>query len=388
MFMGGDTLSTIVWFVIFMVFIFIYPKMMLSQMIMKLEQSAVKLESMSVKARGMVAKKTGKDRYVSEKIKNFQEFVAIEPSSIDPYGIVKKIDQVSRNVESRFDEFSKEIGSGKSAKEIREINFGLRAALGVHAIAKVVRHYVETAKKFKNLQVALILQMQMPMIEKIAESELKGTEAFVKGWPVGDSIGPMVAASYMEKSKTIAEGVVCGETSIAGRKVFVLKAYGPDPHLGRIDEAVAALVKKNKIAKVITIDAAGKLEGEKTGSVAEGVGFAMGGGVEREIAEAILLPRKIPIDTVVVKVGIEDAITPMRKEIMDAMPKVMESIEYSVKRSKKSDKLILIGVGNSCGIGNDKKSLKEAEKTIIENDKKIKEEEKKTNKKKWYQFFD
>ncbi len=386
MFGGTDAVSTIIWFLIFMVFIFIYPRLMLTQMIMKLEQSAIKLEAMSVKARNLVAKKTGKkDHSISERIRNFQEFVAIEPSSFDPYGIVKKIDQVSRNVESRFEDFSKEIGSGKSEKEMREINFGLRTAIGVHMIAKIVRHYVETAKKFKNLQVALIIQMQMPMIEKIAESELKGTEAFVRGWPIGDSIGSVVAASYMEKSKLIAEGVVCAETRILDRKVFVLKAYGPDPHLGRIDEAVSALVKKHRIAKVITIDAAGKLEGEKTGSVAEGVGFAMGGGVEREIVEAVLLPKKIPIDTIVVKVGIEEAIMPMKKDILDSMPKVRESIEYSVKKTGKTDKIILIGVGNSCGIGNDRKSLKEAENIILENDKKAKAEEK-SQKKKWWDF--
>ena len=56
-------------------------------------------------------------------------------------------------------------------------------------IAKIVRHNVELAKKFKNLQIAMILQMQLPIIEKIAESELKGAQAFVSGWPIGDSIG-------------------------------------------------------------------------------------------------------------------------------------------------------------------------------------------------------
>lgn len=384
MFGSGDTVSTILWFVVFMIFIFIYPRMMLQQLIMKLEQSALKLEKMSGDARKMIAKKIGNEtRGTEEKIRNFQEFVAIEPSSYDPFGIVKKVDQVSRNIESRFEEFVDEISTGKSAKEKREINFSLRAAIGVHTIAKVVRHYVETAKKFKNLQIAMIIQMQLPMIEKLAESELKGTEAFVKGYPVGDSIGPYVAASFMEKSKPVAEGVVMGETKILDRKVFVLKAYGPDPHLGRIDEAVEKIVRKNRIAKVITIDAAGKLEGEKTGSVAEGIGFAMGGGVEREIVEAVLLPRKIPLDTIVVKVGMEDAITPMKKEIKNSVPKVQDAIKDSVRRTKKGSKIILIGVGNSCGIGNDKKSLASADKMIDDIDRKAKEEEAK-KKKKWF----
>ena len=385
MFGSGDTLTTLIWFLVFMIFIFIYPRMMLQQLILQLERSALKLEAMSADARKMIVRKVGNEsRATDEKIRNFQEFIAIEPSSFDPYGIVKKVDQVSRNVESRFDEFVDEIGAGKSQKEKREINFGLRAAIGVHTIAKIVRHYVETAKKFKNLQIAMVIQMQLPQIEKLAESELKGTDAFVNGFPVGDSIGPYVAATYIEKSRPVAEGIVGGETTILGRKVFVLKASGPDPHLGRVDEAVEKIVKKNRIAKVITVDAAGKLEGEKTGSVAEGVGFAMGGGVEREIVEAVLLPRKIPLDTIVVKVGMEDAITPMKKEIKDAAPKVQDLIKDSVRRSPKNAKIILVGVGNSCGIGNDRKSLAEADRMIEEQDRKAKAEQAK--KKKRFRF--
>jgi len=384
MFMDGGPLGTFLWFLIFMVFIFLYPKLMLSQLIMKLEQSALKMEALSVKARMLIRKKTGnKSKEIDAKIKDFQDFIAIEPSSLDPFGIVRKIDQLTRNVESRFTEFVKEIAGKKSKTDMQRINYGLRAAIGVNTIAKIVRHYVEMAKKYKNLQIALILQMQLPMIEKIAQSEFKGTEAFINGWPVGDSIGPMVAASMMSKGKEIAEDVVCDETTAYGRKLFILKASGPEPHLGRIDEAIEKIIKRNRVAKVITIDAAGKLEGEKTGSVAEGVGFAMGGGAEREIIENILLPKKIPLDSIVVKVGQEEAIIPMKMEIKNALPKVVEAIKNSIKRTKRKGAIIVVGVGNSCGIGNDKKSLKEVEKTIKMLEKRRKKEEMK-KKRKWF----
>jgi hypothetical protein len=226
--------------------------------------------------------------------------------------------------------------------------------------------------------------MQLPIIEKIAESEVKGAEAFVNSWPIGDSIGPLVAASMMDRSKEIAEDVMVGEVNIEGRKCFVMKAKGPSPHLGREDEAIKKLLAKHRIARVITIDAAQKLEGEKTGSVAEGVGFAMGGWAQREMIENILLPRGIPVDGIVVKVGMTEAIMPLPKEVYQSVPKVQELVKKAVKRSRKGSKIIIIGVGNSSGIGNNKKEIQGLDKIVNRLDKRRKEEEAREKKGGWF----
>lgn len=361
----------IIWYIVFFIFIFLYPRIMLAQMITKLEESAKRVEGFSSKSRQIIIKKVGKDvKKVEERVRGFQEFFAIEPSSLDPFGIVKKLDQLSRNVEDRFEEFVDEIAKDMPKKEKQMINFGLRASIGVNAIAKLVRHYVELVKKYKNLQIALILQMQLPMIEEIAKSELKGTEAFISGYPIGDSIGPMVAASMMKKYKYLTKDVVYERRKIYGKDVIILKASGPEPRLGRIDEAILKIIKKRKISKVITIDAGSKLEGEKTGSISEGIGFAMGGSFERELVENILLPRKIPLESIIVKVGFEEAIMPMKKEIAKSVPTVIESVENAIKRTKGDGTILVIGVGNSCGIGNSKDELKEIEKKINEIEKK------------------
>jgi hypothetical protein len=380
-----EVFGTIIWFVLFFVLIFLYPRLMLSQLIYKLEQSAAKLEAMSDQSIRIVAKKTdGKvNAATKKKIEEFTDFFVVEPSNIDPYGLVKKIDQTIRGMEYRFDEFVDEVAKDKTYDYKQEINYGLRAAMGVHQIAKIVRHNVELAKKFKNLQIAMIIQMQMPIIEKIAEGELKGTEAFVNALPIGDSIGPLVAASMMDKSKEIAEDVMCAETTVEGRKCFVLKAKGPSPHLGRTDEAIAKILKSNKIARILTIDAGQKLEGEKTGSVAEGTGFAMGGWAQREMIENVLLTKKIPIDGIVIKVGMMEAIMPMKKEVYESLSKTHEFIKKSAKRIKKNEKMIIIGVGNSSGIGNDKKSLSGLKEKIDKIDKRYKEEEAKNKKGGW-----
>jgi len=378
---SSDIYGTVIWFLIFFVFIFLYPRLMLSQLIWAIEQSARKLENLSNNANRIVYKKVGKrNSNIKKSINEFTEFFVVEPSSLDPFGIVKRIDQVIRNMEDRFDDFVESVAGEKSYDEKQEINYGLRAAISLKQIAKTVRHYVELAKKFKNLQIAMIIKMQLPMIEKIAESEFKGVRAFTQGLPIGDSIGAYAAASLIDKGEEIAEDVIMGKTVIDGRTCFVLKAKGPSPHLGRIDEAIKKILKRNKISRVVTIDAGSKLEGEKSGSVAEGVGFAMGGVSQREIIENILLPKKIPLDSIVVKVGMEEAISPMKKEIADSLPKIHEMIKKSVARCKKGEKLIIIGVGNSCGVGNDKKSLTETNKKIKRIEKEYRKQKSKEKK--------
>ncbi len=384
----GDTgiLGTVVWFVMFFALIFLYPRLMLSQLIYKIEQSAVRMEAMSQTSIKIVGKKisSSPNKELKQKIEDFTDFFVVEPSSLDPYGIVNKIDQTIRAMESRFGEFVDEVADGKSYEEKQEINYGLRAAIGLRQLSKIVRHYVELAKKFKNLQIAMILQMQMPIIEKIAEGELKGTEAFVNNWPIGDSIGPLVAASMIDSSKEIAEDVVAGETNIEGRKCFVLKAKG-GPHLGRVDEAIGAIMKKNKIARIITIDAAQKLEGEKSGSVAEGVGFAMGGWGQREMIENTLLRKKMSIDSIVVKVGMFEAIMPMSKDVYNSVPRTQEMVRRAVKRAKKGQKVIIIGVGNSSGIGDNKKVVEGVKKVVDQLEKKKKHEEEQHKKRRgWF----
>ncbi|MCD6422464.1 DUF1512 family protein [bacterium] len=377
MMFGNDWLSTILGWLILLVFIFLYPKIMLSQILMKLEQSARNMEMLSKKARKVIMKKIGKSgKTLEQRLLDAQNFVVLEPSSLDPFGIVKKIDQIVRGMERKLDEIVNTLAGEKTKKEKREINYALRAAIGVHTIAKLVRHYVELVKKFKNFQLALLLQMQLPQIESIAKSELAGVEAFAKGIPIGDGIGPLVAASLMKgRVKKISEDVVGCERMLEGRRTIIIKASGPEPSLGRVDEAIAKIVKKYRVAKVITVDAALKLEGEKNGEVASGVGFAMGGYM-RELIENILLPKKIPVEAIIVKVGAEESIMPMKEEIAKALPNVVERIRESIRKTKKKGIILVAGIGNSCGVGNNQRSAEESIALIKKLARKRKKEKK------------
>jgi hypothetical protein len=110
---------------------------------------------------------------------------------------------------------------------------------------------------------------------------------------------------------------------------------------------------KGKIATIVMIDAAAKLEGEKAGDVAEGVGAAIGGpGVERFKIEESVLKHKIPVNAILIKEDIGDAVSPMRKEIFDAADTVIQRIKrLLLERTKKGDEVIIAGIGNTIGIG-------------------------------------
>ena len=103
----------------------------------------------------------------------------------------------------------------------------------------------------------------------------------------------------------------------------------------------------------VLIDAALKLEGEKPGEVAEGVGAAIGGpGTEQYKIEESILKYKIPINAVIIKEDIGDAVSPMRKEIFDAASAAIERIKRLIlERTREGDSVIIAGIGNTVGIG-------------------------------------
>jgi hypothetical protein len=140
-----------------------------------------------------------------------------------------------------------------------------------------------------------------------------------------------------------------------GRKLYLLKAEGPAGTVGRPGEAVRRLAGELgvRIDAIITIDASLKLEGEKTGAIAEGVGSAIGGiGVERFQIEDVATNFRIPLYAIIVKESVQDAITIMRKEISDSSDKLQETISGVIKdKTLEGDSILVIGVGNTAGVG-------------------------------------
>lgn len=385
---GGDALGNIVWFLFFMVFMLFYPRLMLMQTILKLEQSARMIEGLSSRGKRIVIKRIAKKPggKLRKSVSDFLEFFNIAPVGLDPFGIVKKFEHIVDLTEKRFKYFVGQVAPHMDKESQMSTVMGLSGAVSLNQIAKIVRHFVETIRKTKNLQLAMVLQMQLPEIERIAKALLGGTEALSNGWLIGDSAGSLVAAHMIgnSKGKEIEETIVVRK-KIHGKDVFIVKAKGPGGRLGKLGKVVESIIKGNKISKIITIDAKVKLEGEKTGSIAEGVGVAIGGvGVDRAYIENIAVKRNIPLDAVAIKMSQEEAIQPIKLEVISAVPGVISRVEDNIENSKaRGGSIIVVGVGNSNGVGNDAAAAKNAEESAKKVARLIKERKKKAKKKKY-----
>jgi hypothetical protein len=293
----------------------------------------------------------------SERIDRFLEYFAIMPVDLDPQGIIRKLDHVMRTKDERIRSEIKRMAEGMTEWQASRIESILEAATALNMIYKIVRHFYLMGKRTTGMFVLVQLQMVMPLLLEEAEALESAISAFKRGLPIGDGIGPMVVGRMMlgKEKKPIARETVYSEEDRMGRKLYLLKAEGPASRVGRPGEAVYRLVAVLgvKIDAIIMIDAALKLEGEKTGEIAEGVGSAIGGiGVERYQIEDVATKLSIPVYAIIVKQSVQDAITVMRKEISDSFDKICNTLSAVIEdKTLEGDSILVIGVGNTGGVG-------------------------------------
>jgi hypothetical protein len=293
----------------------------------------------------------------SERIDKFLEYFAIMPVDLDPQGIIRKIDHIMRTKDERIRWEIRRMSEGMTDWQASRIENILEAATALNMIYKIVRHFYLMGKKTTGMFVLVQLQMVMPLLLQEAEALESAISAFKQGLPIGDSIGPMVVGRMMlgKVKKRIARETVYSEEVRMGRKLYMLKAEGPTGNVGRPGEAVYRLIEELgvRIDTIIMIDAALKLEGEKTGAIAEGVGSAIGGiGVERYQIEDVATRYSIPVHAIIVKQSVRDAITVMRKEISDSFEKLYNAVSAVIEdKTLEGDSILVIGVGNTMGVG-------------------------------------
>ncbi len=383
---GGDSLLSIVWFVLFIVFMMYGQRLMVTQTVWKLEKDVQELEMLSARTRIDLTRKIDKNpsSKLKDQVSNFMDFFAVSPVDADPFGIIKKIDMLVRQSDRKFRMFVDSIIPDASAVEKSNIKDALAGAMTTHQIAKIVRHLLEMIKKYKIFQLALILQMQFPLIARIARAASAATYAFADGVPIGDGAGPAVVASFTSPKTRVKvsedDEFSVAQVKINGRPVLVAKAHGPGATTGYPGKFLLKLYKKQKFNHIITVDAALKLEGERTGSLAEGVGVAMGGpGVDRYEIEGLALQYGIPLDAIAIKMNDEEALQPMPEAVWKAIPDAMDKVKEVLKTVPRSKRVLIIGVGNTCGVADTSAGLKEADRRLKKMRYKIvpKEKEKK-----------
>ncbi|MEM3351209.1 MAG: DUF1512 domain-containing protein [Saccharolobus sp.] len=313
-----------------------------------LNESKSKMEQL-LKERGVQDPKAFIDRVA--------EMFIIDPVSIEPTDIIGRMKLLLRTGEDKIRDLITLAIPGIDNVSRSKLEVSAEVVNSLNLIYKVIRHYLILAKKLNSVVLLYQLQFVVPQLVKISEAYSKAMNTFIRGIPVGDSLGPLVT-SYLfmkaDKKWNPSRDTVAGEVEFEGRKLVVVKAEGPMATVGRPGEAVENVVEeyKGKVSRIITIDAALKLEGEKTGSIAEGTGVAMGDpGPEKISIERVAVKYNIPIDAIIVKMSMEEAITEMRKEIYQAASKALDLVKKTIlERTKVGDVVVIVGVGNTVGV--------------------------------------
>jgi hypothetical protein len=364
---------------------FFYPRLLLYQLLGRFLKTSQLLDNLNEKSKNKILSKIKGGKEEEKNIRDFLNFFLITPVSLDPFGIIKKLEHLINLEEKKFKYFADRVAKNLNEEEKWNFISALSAHMVLYQLSKMVKHYIQLIEKTKSYQLGLIVQMQLPLIEKYSKALQKAVDAIMDNYPIGDSAGPLLAASMMRNKVKEIDGVVYSVERIHGKKVIIVKAKGPGARVGKLGRAVEFLIKKFGVKKIITVDAALKLESEKTGEIAEGIGVAIGGiGVEKAIIEEIATRRRITLDSYVIKMSQEEALYHMKEEILNAVFEVKKRVEENIKESKEKV-IMVVGVGNTCGVPNNN-NLDEVIEKIKKGSKEIKkweEEEKAKEKETW-----
>jgi len=357
---GGDSnpFMMLIWFLPIILFVFYGQRIQLIITSREIKKKMSELEQFRNDSRNelinYVKQKLTTNGDPTQKLDRFFDYFTIMPVDIDPNGIIPKIHHLVRSREDTTRKQVKSMFSEINTLEITKVQNLLEIVTTLQLLHKVVRHLFLTAKKQNNYPLILPLQMLLPFIMEQAEALKDAIPAFKKGQPIGDGIGPLVVGGMMlDTKKQNAElETVYSESEFDGRKLILLKAEGPYATVGRPGEATESIVEKLKPDVIIMIDAALKLEGEDSGSVAQGFGAAIGGiGTDRFKIEAIATKYDIPIFAIVVRQSVKEAITLMTKEISDQAENVKSQVyEMITDNSNPNQTVLVIGVGNTLGV--------------------------------------
>jgi len=370
-----DPLSLIIqvlWFVLIFVSMFYGTKLQAWRSQKEIESGLTKLKEWNDECKQILlsnfkkyADKKETDKDLMIKLEDFLTFIAITPVSLDPFGIIPKLDHV---IDVRDDRFKEEVALMapniiKGSADAQNLENLLEAVMAVDFIYRLVKHYLILGKKSKSYILLMQISMQMSLITSMAKSYYHATKAFSEGSPIGDSLGPLVVGNFVRnvsdngdiEAREIAKDTIVQEVNFEDRIVYVVRAKGPGGTVGKPGTAIKKLIEEHgdDIARIIMIDAGLKLSGDKRGSIAIGVGAAIGGiGVEKYYIEESSTKKEIPIDALICRESLEDAITTISRSITQSVPNIVEKIKMGIqKRTEKGSKIIVAGIGNTIGIG-------------------------------------
>lgn len=292
---------------------------------------------------------------VEKALEQLTRSFVITPTSLDPAGIVGKLEHVLDTYDTYLKSEVRQLATGASNIEVSNLTNLLEVSITLDIMFRVVRHFYLQSKKQGGMMALMQLQMDLPIIMEEAKAYHSAEDAFVLGKAVGDGVGPLVAKHFYKdnKGKELIKDTDVYESSFEGRRLLIVRAKGPGGNVGKPGLAIEKLIQKTRcINRIITVDAALKFEGENSGAIAEGVGAAIGGpGTERYHIEEAATKRRIPLNAVVVKMSSKEAISIMTSEIREAVEEATYRIKTIIlSKTKPGCTIILAGIGNTIGI--------------------------------------
>ena len=353
-----DPLMMLVWIIPIVIFVFYGQQIQLLVTSGEIKKAIKKLDKFRSDSKkeliDYVKKNSDSGTDPTKKIEQFLDYFTIMPVDLDPNGIVDKVRHTVRSREDYTRNHVKLLLPNIDEIELSRVQTLLELASSLQMIHKIINHMFLTAKKQKNYPLILPLQMILPFIMEHAKAMNASIPAFKKGQPLGDGIGPMVVGKMMlnEEKQIISFQTVLAKINYEKRKLFLVKAEGPGSTVGRPDDALQKIVDTDKIDAIIMIDAALKMEGEDSASIARGFGAAIGGiGTEKFQIEQIATQNEIPVFSIVVKQSVKEAITLMTKEIADQADNVRSQVnEMILENTVEGQSIVIVGVGNTAGV--------------------------------------
>jgi len=287
----------------------------------------------------------------------------IDPVTLDPSGVLQRLEHLLDIRKRRLRGIASRIILDAPDYLKRNLESALEATSVIHTIYKIAEHIFRVGVNTKSYVYLMQLKMLIPFLREMVISYYDALKAFQAGIPIGDSVGPMVAHRFFGEEVEVDEknDAVYSVSEFEGRYVLALKALGPGSEVGKPGEVIQRIVEelKGDVQAVITVDAALRLESEKTGNVAVGVGAAIGDpGPEKYKIETICTKYKVPLYAVVIKESYIEAVTPMDKEIALAADKAVEIVKRLILEEVPPEgKVIIAGIGNTVGVGNGKSKM-------------------------------
>jgi hypothetical protein len=364
-----STLLMLFWFAFLLLSFFFYPifgqRLQLINVLRDIDRKLFRLKLMrdDVRQRTISALKQAgtdlTDEELEKRLDAILDYFYIPPESMDPAGVVYKLEHILEIGENRFEDQVAALVKTDDLHRVKTLTNLVEVARAMNLIYRIVRHYYLLGRKTSNYFLAIQVQMMMPMILELAEAYRQASFAFYNGQPIGDGAGVLVAAKLAREIKAVTVDESIKDTTVMlgeweGRKVYIIRAKGPGGTVGRPGEAVKKVIEmEGKVDTVITIDAALKLEGEETGKIAEGAGVAIGGpGVDKFKIETIAKEKNVSLYAIAIFQSIAEAITPMRESISKATEQALEKVKEIIRKYVPERGVVIVaGIGNTVGIG-------------------------------------